>query len=98
MKEAKISEFKNGLGRYLALVRKGQTVRILDRNVPVAQVVPIAQAASGASRGADALAMMERKGLIRRGSGRIDRDLVNSDPPGKPCGVLKALLEERDAR
>jgi len=98
MKEAKISEFKNGLGRYLALVRKGETVRILDRNVPVAHLVPIAQAASGASRGADALAMMERKGLIRRGSGRIDHDLVNSDPPGKPCGVLKALLEERDAR
>ncbi len=98
MKEAKISEFKNGLGRYLALVRKGETIRILDRDVPIAQVVPISHAASDATRGSDALAAMERKGLIRRGSGRMDRDLLNANPPGKPCGVLRALLEERDAR
>jgi len=98
MKEAKISEFKNGLGRYLALVRKGETIRILDRNVPVAQVVPIGHATAGTGRGADALAAMERKGLIRRGAGRIDDELLDSDPPGKPCGVLRALLEERDVR
>ena len=41
---------------------------------------------------------MERKGLIRRGSGRIDREILEVDPPGKPAGVLGALLEEREAR
>ena len=32
MKEAQISEVKNQLSRYLALVRRGEVVRILDRD------------------------------------------------------------------
>jgi antitoxin (DNA-binding transcriptional repressor) of toxin-antitoxin stability system len=98
VKEAKISEIKNGFSRFLALVRKGEIVRILDRDVPVAQIVPIAHATGAGRPGVEALAAMERKGLIRRGSGRIEREILDEDPPGKPCGVLAALLEERDAR
>jgi len=98
MKEAKISEVKNRLSRYLALVRKGEVVRILDRNIPVAQIVPIGDTTGGRAVGAEALTDMERKGLIRRGTGRIDREILNKNPPGKPCGVLAALLEERKRR
>jgi antitoxin (DNA-binding transcriptional repressor) of toxin-antitoxin stability system len=98
MKEAKISEIKNQLSRYLALVRKGEVVRILDRETPVAQIVPISRPHAGGTPGAEALAEMERKGLIRRGSRRIDREIIDSDPPGGPGGVLAALLEEREAR
>ncbi len=97
MKEAKISEVKNQLSRYLALVRKGEVVRILDRDVPVAQIVPITRPA-GAPAGREALPDLERKGLIRRGSGRIPRLLLAKDPPGRPAGVLAALLEERRER
>jgi antitoxin (DNA-binding transcriptional repressor) of toxin-antitoxin stability system len=98
MKEAKISEVKNQLSRYLALVRRGETVRILDRDLPIAQIVPIRQPTEGRSAGSEALAEMERKGLIRRGSGRLDKEILDADPPGKPSGVLAALLEERNAR
>src|SRR5881628_1935191 len=98
MKSAKISELKNSLSRYLALVRKGETVRILDRDVPVAQIVPITLPLGGRTPGAEALAAMERKGLIRRGSGTVDREIIETDPPGKPCGVLQALIADRDAR
>jgi len=98
MREAKISEIKNHLSRYLSLVRKGEVVRILDRDRPVAQIVPITEAAGGRTVGAEALAEMERKGLIRRGSGRIDPEIIDKPPPGKPCGVLAALLEEREGR
>jgi len=98
MKEAKISELKNRLSRYLALVRKGEVVRILDRNIPVAQIVPISDTTGARAVGAEALADMERKGLIRRGTGRIDREILNKNPPGKPCGVLTALLDERTRR
>ena len=98
MKEAKISEVKNQLSRYLALVRRGEIVRIVDRNRPIAQIVPISDAAGGRPAGVEALAEMERKGLIRRGHAQLDREILDSDPPGKPCGVLQALLDERDAR
>jgi prevent-host-death family protein len=95
MKEAKISDLKNNLSRYLALVRRGETVRILDRDRPVAHIVPILDVVTG---GHEALADMERKGLIRRGTGAIDPELLDSNPPGEPSGVLAALLDEREGR
>lgn len=98
MKQAKISEVKNHLSRYLTLVRKGEVIRILDRDVPVAQIVPLTQATAGRRVGSEALADMERKGLIRRGTGVVDREVIDSDPPGKPCGVQQALIEERSVR
>ena len=98
VKEAQISEVKNQLSRYLALVRKGEVVRILDRNRPVAQIVPIHYGTEGRPVGSEALAEMERKGLIRRGTCRIDREILEADPPGQPAGVLEAFLEEREAR
>jgi prevent-host-death family protein len=97
VKEAKISEVKNQLSRYLALVRKGEVVRILDRNIPVAQIVPIDRPQSSAA-GPEILAALERKGLIRRGTGRIPRALLTKSPPGRSAGVLAALLEERNRR
>ena len=93
-----VHEIKNHLSRYLSLVRKGEVVRILDRNRPVAQIVPITDPAAGRTVGTEALAEMERKGLIRRGSGQIDPEIIDEPPPGKPCGVLAAVLEERDVR
>lgn len=93
MKEARISEVKSQLSRYLALVRKGEVIRILDRNVPVAQLVPIEAAA-----GPEILAVLERKGLIRRGTGRIPRSVIGRNPPGRSAGVLDALLDERNER
>lgn len=98
MKEAQISELKNQLSRYLALVRRGEVVRILDRKRPIAQIVPIGDTVAGKPVGREALAEMERKGLIRRGTGPLDRQIVEKDPPGRPSGVLQALIEEREVR
>jgi len=98
MKEAKISEVKNQLSRYLSRVRRGEVIRILDRNVPIAQIVPIERRMAARGVGEEVLAGMERKGLIRRGSGSIDREILDTDPPGKPSGVLRALLDERARR
>jgi antitoxin (DNA-binding transcriptional repressor) of toxin-antitoxin stability system len=98
MRQAKIAQLKNQLSRYLALVRQGETIRILDRDVPIAQIVPIRAAAGSGGIEIEALAEMERKGIIRRGSGKLDKEILSRDPPGKPSGVLEALLEERDTR
>jgi antitoxin (DNA-binding transcriptional repressor) of toxin-antitoxin stability system len=98
MTEARIGELKNQLSRYLALVRKGQIVRVLDRDVPIAQIVPISHGRGEQPAGAEALIALERKGILRRGSGAIPRDILAKDPPGRATGVLAALLEEREQR
>ena len=40
MKSAKIAELKNNLSRLLAYVRRGGTVRVFDRDKPVADISP----------------------------------------------------------
>jgi len=49
-------------------------------------------------RGTEALAGLERKGLVRRGSGSVPREILDRNPPGRTSGVLRALLEERRRR
>jgi antitoxin (DNA-binding transcriptional repressor) of toxin-antitoxin stability system len=93
MKQAKIAILKNNLSRYLAHVRGGGSVLVLDRDRPVARLVPLPSSdARGAS---ERLARLERQGLIRRGSvgraGSAPRQLVRL-----PGGVLRGLLEERE--
>ena len=98
MKKAKIGELKNQLSRYLALVRKGQIVRVFDRDVPIAQIVPMSHVHDDAPAGAEALIALERKGILRRGTGKIPREILAKDPAGQSAGVLAALLDEREQR
>ncbi len=41
MKVANIAEFKNNLSKFIAIVEKGETVKICRRNIPIAQMIPI---------------------------------------------------------
>lgn len=41
MRQARIAELKARLSEYLRAVRRGETVIVLDRDTPVAQIVPI---------------------------------------------------------
>jgi antitoxin (DNA-binding transcriptional repressor) of toxin-antitoxin stability system len=93
MKQAKIAILKNNLSRYLAHVRGGGSVLVLDRDRPVARLVPLPSSdARGAS---ERLARLERQGLIRRGTVGRAR-LAPPQPVRLPGDVLRALLEERE--
>lgn len=41
MKQARIAELKARLSEYLRAVRRGESVTVLDRDTPVARIVPI---------------------------------------------------------
>ena len=41
MKQVRIAELKARLSEYLRAVRGGETIAVLDRDTPVAQIVPI---------------------------------------------------------
>jgi prevent-host-death family protein len=96
MKTVKISELRDHLSRYLDHVRAGGRVLVLDRNRPVAEIVPAGAAERGRSEATDGrLADLEREGILRRGSGRVPADLLRHPGPGRRAGVLAALLSER---
>ena len=46
MKQVRIAELKAKLSEYLRDVRRGETIAVLDRETPVAQIVP-ARASTG---------------------------------------------------
>ena len=41
MKTVRIAELKSRLSEYLRAVRNGETIAVLDRETPVAQIVPV---------------------------------------------------------
>jgi prevent-host-death family protein len=94
VRQAKIANLKNNLSRYLDHVRRGGSVTVLDRDRPVARLVPLPH--EGARGASDRLARLERQGLIRRGSGGRSTGLRTGKPTRLPGGVLRGLLEERE--
>ena len=44
MRKTGIAELKNNLSRYLDQVKSGETILVMDRNQPVAQIVPLPSA------------------------------------------------------
>jgi prevent-host-death family protein len=96
MKRARIAELKNNLSRYLDHVRGGGTVVVLDRNLPVARIVPIRQSSDDVGNDDARLARLERRGLIRRGTGGLPDRLGRRKPPRLRGSVLQDLLDERE--
>jgi prevent-host-death family protein len=102
-----IAELKNNLSRYLAFVRGGGEVVVLDRDTPVARIVPfspqsgVVQGAAGADADleAESLAEMERQGLIKRGDRFAIQEWRKAHRPVRlPRGsgsVVDTLLEMR---
>ena len=86
-----MSDLKNQLSRYLDYVRHGETVLVLDRKTPVAELRPVTEKTPNGR-----LAALERKGIIRRGSGRLPKNFFREALGGRRARVLEALLEERE--
>ena len=95
---ARISELRDGLSRYIEYVRTGGRVLIMDRNRPVAEIVPLEASGKGrATTDGARLDDLQRQGLIRRGTGRIPPEAVRGAGPARGARVLEALLEERES-
>jgi antitoxin (DNA-binding transcriptional repressor) of toxin-antitoxin stability system len=90
MKKASVSELKNQISRYLDYVKHGETVLVLDRMVPVAELKPVTRMSSS-----EKLVALERKGIIQLGGGKIPEKFFKAKLVGKRARILDALLEER---
>ena len=98
MKSTKIAELKNNLSRYLDYVKAGGTVMVLERDRPIAQIVSLSgPAARHAGRDDVRLTRLERRGVIRRGSGGLPEWFGKRRPPRLRGSVLRDLFAERGA-
>lgn len=97
MKRATISHTKNHLSALLEEVRAGETILILDRDRPVAQLVPVRAAEA---RQDERIAALERQGLIARPRRRLTRELLESLPPAPAVEVdaVSMLVSDRKDR
>lgn len=99
MHGVKIADLKNNLSRYLLHVRKGGEITVLDRDTPVARIVPFGprEARSKAAAKDDywtdeRLLELERQGAIRRGDPAAVSDWLETTTPRKlPVGVPGAV-------
>lgn len=90
-----MAEAKNNLSRFLAYVRRGGRVRILDRDTPIADLVPV-QVGEGPDEDDRILAELEKDGVLRRGEpGPLPREILTPGPPDRRASVRKALLDDR---
>jgi prevent-host-death family protein len=96
MKSATISQAKNHLSELLARVKRGETVLILERDRPIARIVPL-----GDTQLADdgRLADLERRGVLRRAPrGPLRKLPPPIDWPAEADLVAALLSEREDAR
>jgi antitoxin (DNA-binding transcriptional repressor) of toxin-antitoxin stability system len=95
MKAVNVAELKNRLSHYLRLVRRGEAILVRDREQVIARIEPAGVSARAPAGDAERLADLERRGVIRRGEGR----LAAAQFAGRPrveTDVVAALLRERE--
>jgi len=91
MKVAPVTDLKNRLSHYLRLVARGETITVLDRGNPVAQITPIADAA-------DAMRRLAAAGVVRLPVRAAPKDLWTRRLPRARRSVRAALDEDREDR
>lgn len=91
----KIAELKNRLSYYLRRVQRGESILVCDRDRVVARIERVPPQARVRESEAAWLDRLERRGVIRRGSGRLTRQWLAQRPP-VTADVVAALLQERD--
>jgi prevent-host-death family protein len=96
MKRATITETKNSLSRLLDEVRRGETILITERKVPVARIEPV-RGSAGAKD--DRLAALIGEGIVSPPERAPDVSALRAEPRPllvKADSAVKALLADRE--
>ncbi len=96
MKKASITQAKNRLSALIDAVRHGESVLITDRDKPVARLEPVT--AGGSEEPEAYLDQLQRTGILRVGSTKPSRVILDQRPPKAATGasVVRALLGNRE--
>lgn len=95
MTSVKIAELKNRLSYYLRRVQRGESILVCDRDRVIARIERVGAGTPVPEGDAEWLDRLERRGVIRRGTGRLTRSWLKQRPAVR-VDVVAALLRERD--
>jgi prevent-host-death family protein len=84
MSRVKIADLKARLSRHLRAVRRGGSITVLDRETPIARIVPMDTEVSGVVIH-----------MPKEAKGRLDSVPLPPRPAGLKSDVVALLLEER---
>jgi antitoxin (DNA-binding transcriptional repressor) of toxin-antitoxin stability system len=90
-----IAELKNRLSYYLRRVRRGEAILVCDRDRVIARIERVEPHARVDESQAAWLDRLERRGVIRRGVGKLNRQWL-AQRPAVQADVVAALLQERE--
>jgi prevent-host-death family protein len=94
MKRVSITVLKNKLSQYLRLVKKGETIEVLERSVPVARIEGIrARIDAG-----DHLQRLLRDGIVQPARKTSSPEILKKPPIPCSLDAVKVLLEQRGER
>lgn len=92
MQTAAVSEIKASLSEYLGKVKAGEDIMITERGRPIARIIPLRRDQQAVGQ----LEHLEKKGLVKIGSGGLPDEFWNMGRPLDSGAVgLATLLEER---
>jgi prevent-host-death family protein len=99
----KIADLKNNLSRHLAIVKQGGHITVLDRDRPIARIIPFSPADANTETAdqaaAERMADLVRQGVVAPGdSAEASRWLAAHRPvrlPGGARGAVDTLVEMR---
>lgn len=93
MQTAAVSEIKASLSEYLGRVKAGEDIMITERGRPIAKIIPLRR-----DQAAGQLEHLEKRGLVKIGSGGLPDDFWSMDRPlDAAARGLAVLLDERDS-
>jgi prevent-host-death family protein len=100
MIKANVTEIKNRLSHYLRLVKGGEEIEIVERKTPLARIVRIGNLPDSWKRASWVKEMYDLGIVILPKKTRVSPSFMSIDQivssEGNTCGVLDALLEERN--
>jgi antitoxin (DNA-binding transcriptional repressor) of toxin-antitoxin stability system len=95
VKTVKIAELKNRLSYYLRRVQQGESILVCDRDRVVARIDRIGAEAALPGSDAEWLDRLERRGVIRRATGKPSGKWLRRRP-AVGADVVAALLRDRE--
>ncbi len=95
MKRVAVTDLKNRLSEYLRLVKRGESIEIVEHSVPIARIESLR---SSARDSASSIEHLVREGLARAPRKRLDAAFWSFRPVACSADAARAVADERGER